>query len=59
MESEYIACVTTIQEALWLGRFLQTLREVPHATKPVVIHSDSMAAIAYVKDPKYMITLST
>lgn len=54
MESEYIACVTTIQEALWLGRFLQTLREVPHATKPVVIHSDSMAAIAYVKDPKYM-----
>lgn len=53
MESEYIACAAAVQEAVWLGRFLQNLGVVPHATDPVVIHCDSMAALAYVNDPKY------
>lgn len=46
-------CLGKKKEAVWLGRFLQNLGVVPHATDSVVIHCDSMAALAYMKDPKY------
>ncbi|OMO52435.1 reverse transcriptase [Corchorus capsularis] len=52
MEAEFIACSAVVQEAVWLKRFLGSLG-VPSAVDPVTIHCDSMAAIAYTKDPKY------
>jgi hypothetical protein len=53
MESEYVACFAAVQEAVWLRRFLQCLDIVASAMDPVTIYSDSMAALAYAKDPKY------
>ena len=49
---QFIVCFTTVQEAVWLERFLGSLR-VPSALSLMTIHCDSMAAIAYTKDPKY------
>ncbi|XP_038978292.1 secreted RxLR effector protein 161-like [Phoenix dactylifera] len=53
MEAEFIACSATVQEAVWLRRFLQSLGVIVSAAEPVTVHCDSQAAIAYVKDPKY------
>jgi hypothetical protein len=53
MEAEYIACFAAVQEAIWLMRFLQHLEIVTDAPKPVMIHCDSTATLAYAKDPKY------
>ena len=49
MESEYVACFA----AVWLRKFLQRLDIVASAMDPVTIYSDSMATLAYAKDPKY------
>jgi hypothetical protein len=53
MESEYVACLAAVQETVWLCRFLQCLDVVASAMDPVTIYSDSIAALAYAKDPKY------
>ncbi|GMP68770.1 hypothetical protein CsSME_00028274 [Camellia sinensis var. sinensis] len=53
MEAEFVACSSAVQEAVWLRRFLQHLDVVTHTSDPVTIHCDSMAALAYAKDPKY------
>ena len=53
MESEYVACSAVVQEAVWLRRFLQRLDIIASAIDPVTIYSDSMAALAYAKNPKY------
>ncbi|GMP50698.1 hypothetical protein CsSME_00017211 [Camellia sinensis var. sinensis] len=53
MEAEFVACSSVVQEAVWLRRFLQHLDVVTHTSDPVTIHCDSMAALAYAKDPKY------
>ena len=53
MEAEYVACSATVQEAVWLRRFLQHLQIVMDAPNPVTIHCDSTTALAYAKDPKY------
>jgi hypothetical protein len=53
MKSKYVACFVAVQEAVWLRRFLQRLDIVASAMDPVTIYSDSMAALAYAKDPKY------
>ena len=48
MEAEYI-----VQEGVWLRRFLERLGVLTVPGEPVKIFCDSMAAIAYSKDPKY------
>ena len=53
MEAEYMACSTTVQEAVWLRRFLRCLGFSPHGDEPVLIYSDSTSTLAYAKDPKY------
>ena len=53
MEAEFIACLATVQEAIWLRRFLQSLGVVASAAESVTVLCNSQAAIAYVKDPKY------
>ena len=53
MEAEYIASCSAAQEAVWLRRFLKHLSVVERAAVPVHIWTDSMAALAYAKDPKY------
>lgn len=53
MEAEYIASSAASQEAVWLRRFLKHLGVVDSAKEAVTIHCDSMAALAYMKDPKY------
>lgn len=45
--------LAAIDKALWLGRFLQSLKVVPYVIHLVVIHYDSMYALPYVKSPKY------
>jgi hypothetical protein len=50
---EYVACSAAVQEAIWLRRFLQHLDVVTSAMDLVTIYSDSMATLAYAKDPKY------
>jgi hypothetical protein len=52
MEAEYIASSAAVQEAVWLKRFLGHLGIKSFLEKPITIHCDSMAAIAYSKDPK-------
>ncbi|KAL0286172.1 UNVERIFIED_CONTAM: Retrovirus-related Pol polyprotein from transposon TNT 1-94 [Sesamum calycinum] len=53
MEAEYIACTSAVQEAIWLRRFLKSLRISAHVDDAVVIYCDNTATIAYAKDPKY------
>ena len=53
MEAEYIACLAAVQEAVWLRRFFQHFEVVKDASDSVTIHYDSIAALAYVKDPRY------
>ncbi|KAL0293770.1 UNVERIFIED_CONTAM: Retrovirus-related Pol polyprotein from transposon TNT 1-94 [Sesamum calycinum] len=51
MEAEYIACTSAVQEAIWLRRFLKSLRISAHVDDAVVIYCDNTATIAYAKDP--------
>ena len=53
MESEYVACASAVQEAIWLKRFLQHLGITAHSEEAVTLYSDSTATLAYAKDPKY------
>ena len=53
MEAEYEACSSTIQEAVWLKRFLQNLEVVKTTFELVTLYCDCMSALAYAKDPKY------
>ena len=53
MEAEYVACSSTIQEAVWLRSFLQDIRVVKTTFEPMTLYCNSMAALAYAKDPKY------
>lgn len=53
MEAEFIACSSSVQEAVWLRRLLESLQVTPEASCPVTIHCDSQACIAFLKDPKY------
>ena len=52
MESEFIAFSSTVQEGVWLKRFLDHLK-VTSSEEPVTIMSDSQSSIAYIKDPKF------
>ena len=53
MEAEYVACSVVVQEAVWLRSFFQNLEVVKDASDPVMVHCDSMVALAYAKDSKY------
>lgn len=53
MEAEYVACTSAVQEAIWLRRFLQSLRITAHVDDAVTVYCDNTAALAYAKDPKY------
>ena len=53
MEAEYIACSAAVQEGVWLKRFIERLGVFAVPKGPATIYSDSTAAIAYSKDPKY------
>ena len=53
MESEYVACATTVQEAVRLKRFLQRLGITAHSEEAITLYSDSTTTLAYAKDPKY------
>ena len=53
METEYVACPLTIQEGVWLRRFLQDIWVVKTAFEPVTLYGDNMTALAYAKDMKY------
>jgi hypothetical protein len=44
MELEYVACSATIQEAIFLMRFLQSLGVTAHASNVVLLYSDSTLA---------------
>ena len=53
MELDYVAFSVVVQEDVWLRRFIAKLGIVRSAVKPITIHYDSMATLAYAKDPKY------
>ena len=53
MEVEYVTCSSAIQETVWLRGFLQDIGVVKTTFEPVTLYCDNMAALAYVKDPKY------
>ena len=53
MEAEYVACSSVIHEAVWLRRFLHDIGVVKTTFEPMTLYCDSMAALAYAKDPKY------
>ena len=53
MESEYVACSATVQETVWLKRFLQRLGVTAHTEDAVLLYSNITSALAYAKDPKY------
>ena len=52
MESEFIALSSTVQERVWLKRFLDHLK-VTSSEELMTIMSDSQSSIAYTKDPKF------
>ena len=53
MEAEFVALSTVMQEGIWLKRFMEHLINKGDSIEPVLISSDSQAAIAYTKDPKF------
>ncbi|KAL0298882.1 UNVERIFIED_CONTAM: Retrovirus-related Pol polyprotein from transposon TNT 1-94 [Sesamum radiatum] len=53
MEVEYVACTSAVQEAIWLRRFLKSLRISMHIDDAIVIYCDNTTTIAYAKDTKY------
>ncbi|KAL0461125.1 UNVERIFIED_CONTAM: Retrovirus-related Pol polyprotein from transposon TNT 1-94 [Sesamum latifolium] len=53
MKAEYVACISAVQEAIGLRRFLKSLRISMHINDVVVIYCDNTTTIAYAKDPKY------
>ena len=53
MVSKYVACAAAVQEAVWLKRFLQRQGITAYSEEAVTLYSDSTAALAYAKDPKY------
>ncbi|KAK2971859.1 hypothetical protein RJ640_000876 [Escallonia rubra] len=53
MESEYVACSATVQEAVWLRSFIQALRVTAHIDEAVAVHCENTVALDFVKDPKY------
>ena len=56
MESEFIAFSSTVQEGVWLKRFLYHLK-VTSSKEPVTIMSDSQSSIAYTKNPNFHSTI--
>ena len=54
MEVKYVACSSSIQEAVWLRKFLQHSEIVKITYEPMMIYCDSKAALAYAKDLKYL-----
>ena len=53
MEAEFVACSYVVQDGIWLRRFLGHLDVVTFSIETVTIYCDSMAVLAYAKDPKY------
>ena len=53
MEAEFVASANTVQEGVWLKRFLHNLGVVANANESVKIYYDNQAAIAYPKAFKY------
>ncbi|KAK2973299.1 hypothetical protein RJ640_029749 [Escallonia rubra] len=53
MDSEYVACSATVQEAVWLRSFIQALGVTAHIDEAVTVHCDNTDALDFVKDPKY------
>lgn len=53
IEAEYIICSTLIQEVVWLKRVMQRFGIKAWTSNPVEIHTSSMVAFAYLKDPMY------
>ncbi|KAL0342871.1 UNVERIFIED_CONTAM: Copia protein [Sesamum angustifolium] len=52
MEAEYVTCTSAVQEAIWLRRFLKSLRISVHVDDAVVIYCDNTTTITYAKDSK-------
>ena len=53
MEAKFVALSVTMQEGIWLRRFLEHLINKGDAIDPVAIGCDNQATIAYTKDPKF------
>ena len=53
MDLEYVTYSVVVQEGAWLRKFISELSIFARASEPVTIHCNSMAALAYAKDPKY------
>lgn len=45
MELEYVACAEAMKEAVWLGRFVESLGATASSKEAVVLYTDSMAAL--------------
>jgi hypothetical protein len=48
-----VVCSATVQEVVWLRRFLQLLGVTAHVEDDVLLYSDSTSTLVYAKDPKY------
>ena len=53
MEAEFIAFLVTVQEVVWLRRFMEHLTKNDDVIEPMLVNYDSQAAIAYIKNPKF------
>ncbi|KAF3655968.1 hypothetical protein FXO37_15657 [Capsicum annuum] len=53
MEFKFVACTSTVQEAVWLKRLFEHLNITKNSKGPIILYCDSQASIAYAKDPKY------
>jgi hypothetical protein len=53
MKAKFVTFSATVQEAIWLRRFLNHLGFCENETDSVLIHNDSQATISYKKDLNY------
>ena len=53
MEAEFVALSATVQEGVWLKRFLDHLGVIEYVASSLLVNCDNQVAIAYTKDLKY------
>ncbi|XP_055811856.1 secreted RxLR effector protein 161-like [Solanum dulcamara] len=53
MESEFVACASAVQEAVWLKRLFEHLNIAKNSKGPLILNCDGHVAISYTNDPKY------
>ena len=52
LEAECVTYSASVQEAVWLKRFLHSVSFLPQGNESMLVYCDSTSALAYAEDPE-------